>query len=218
MVSKKNRIYFFFVLLNAVAILIPSFSIARPVAYKDAISLGASIQEKRLDFEGNYSITRWFSFGPHVVQIDEGRSKSTYVFPQFNFLLKRWNLERSQANVYLFGGPGYRDRLDKGSFSGFVGGQADFETRRVYMATMGQSILSTSKPYHYRWQVRVGVAPYLASYKSLQTWIIAKVDYQSYFKNEWTAGPGLRFMWRQFLLEAGSGFRGEWFVNFLTEF
>ena len=97
------------------------------------VEYGAGTMEEAQIF---HAPSHRYSVGGGYLKLDsdvDGRERSI-AYARANLLVKRWNLEAAQANVFAWGGAGSASGNDFGGnvFTGTAGAQADYETRRVY--------------------------------------------------------------------------------------
>ena len=139
---------------------------------------------------------------------------------QYNRLVKRWNEQNSQANLYIKTGIGQGDPFGDGDteLAGFVGLGADWETRRwftsyearAYDLTFDQSI---------RHAARIGVAPYIGDYGDLHTWVMLQVENQPENETPTTITPLVRFFYDVQMVEVGYTLESERFMaNWIVRF
>ncbi len=175
---------------------------ARPVSYPggwtvmqtntgDASSIHAHYSPTYQDSIGLYSERNWGEDW-HFTGV------------QYNRLLKRWNEQSSQANVYFKGAVGQADAFGPGGkeLAGFVGLAADWETRRWFTSYEARAYdfgFETSV----RHAARVGVAPYIGDYGDLHTWLMLEVENKPEAEAPTTATALVRFFYDVQLLEIG---------------
>ena len=112
--------------------------------------------------------------GGHVdfrSDIDGHSEHINYARP--NWLVKRWNLDDAQANVFVWGGAGSAtgNTFSGTRLTGNTGAQADYETRRIY--TSLKTDLQRSVEFSNRIDtLQLGVAPYKHDYAGLATWFV----------------------------------------------
>ncbi len=105
--------------------------------------------------------------------IDERSRDITYA--RFNYLVKRWNREDSQANVFAWGGIG-RARLSESAgdeTAWNAGVQLDYETRRVYSSLKTDLFEGTSFSNRVD-TLQLGIAPYEHDYDGIATWFVVQ--------------------------------------------
>lgn len=165
-----------------------------------------------------YSPKWWMGAGAVVETVDQER---VYSSAQVGFLLKRWNWEDAQANIYFIGGAGYYTNrvngavIDDGGFSR-VGTQWDYETRRVYVNAryIERRSFDGFEELDNLVDVAVGFAPYAGNYEDLNTWVILRyMDGRD--MQESMISPTLRFFYRNYLWEVAMSTRGEPQMNFM---
>src|SRR5688572_17873398 len=110
---------------------------AKPIAYTQGTTVmgeyGAGTMEELQVF---YAPRYFYSVGAGHLALNsdiDGRSRDI-TYARFNYLVKRWNRERSQANVFAWGGIGNANVSESpdDQFTWNAGFQVDYETRRVY--------------------------------------------------------------------------------------
>lgn len=105
--------------------------------------------------------------------VDDSTRDITYA--RFNYLPKRWNMETAQANVFVWGSVGraHIGETADDEFAWNVGGQVDYETRRVYASF--RSDLHEASDYSHRIDtVQLGIAPYEHDYSTLAVWFVVQ--------------------------------------------
>jgi hypothetical protein len=149
---------------------------AKPIAFAHGTTImaeyGAGTMEEVQAFYAPYY---WLSLGPGWLHLDSdaiGRTRDIR-YLRVNYLVKRWNLEDAQANIFAWGG------LGTATGSGFRGSeldreagfQADYETRRVYASWV--SDLHESNAYSHRVDtLQLGFSPYAHDYRDLALWFV----------------------------------------------
>ena len=149
---------------------------AKPIAFANGTTImaeyGAGSMEEVQTF---YAPWYWLSLGAGSLRLDSDEMHRTrdIDYLRANYLVRRWNLEDAQANVFVWGGLGMASGSD---FRGHTidreaGFQADYETRRVYASVM--SDLHESSAYSHRIDtLQLGFAPYAHDYTDLATWFV----------------------------------------------
>ena len=135
---------------------------------------------------------------------------------QNNFLIKRWNQDDSQANIYLFSGLGKKTQAINTKMV-HIGAQIDWETRRLYTQFESHSFLSENTTHLLN--IRFGLSPYLSDYNSLHSWLILQITDKITNKNhDITAMPVLRFFIDNYLAEIGSNFSNKHMATLMLHF
>ncbi len=186
---------------------------AHPVSYGRSLSLTSHNNKNRSHNTIHYSPTYWWSYG---VEVHSDRETKIFL-PRVGFLVKRWNGDDYQANIYAFGGYGYIDwdqSQGKKSDVYRVGTQLDWETRKIftlakYARYEGTDFLKEN------YMVRLGFAPYLAKYNELNTWLMLQLSHQPHSQMSQTSvTPLIRMFYKNVLWEFGASTSGNWLVNF----
>jgi hypothetical protein len=155
---------------------------AKPIAYADGTTvMGEYGADTMVEVQAFYAPTYRYSLGGgHLVlrsDVDDATRDITYA--RFNYLPKRWNMEAAQANVFVWGSIGgahvgqSADQPAANVFAWNVGGQLDYETRRVYASL--RTDLHESSDYNHRIDtLQLGIAPYPHDYQTLATWFVVQ--------------------------------------------
>ena len=185
---------------------------AHPVIWKNGTVITSKFMESLNEFELHYSLTHQWAVGVHGVEMDG----VSYGMVQSNHLLNRWNGKGSQGNMYLFSGLGAA--FNKRHLPILhLGVQADWETRWVY-TQMSLHGFFKEDPIHFA-SLRLGVAPYLADFDELNSWIILQLNdrYQEQ-SHHLSVTPLVRLFKDTFLLEFGSNFSDYYVVTMMIHF
>ncbi len=154
---------------------VPAF--AKPIAFADGTTVmaeyGAGTMTEAQVF---YAPKYFWSLGLGHTELEglfDQRREITYA--RVNYLLKRWNLESAQANVFTWGGVGgaYVSETNGHEFTWNAGGQLDYETRRVY-GSLKTDFFSAAAFSHRIDTMQLGVAPYEHDIDSLATWFVVQ--------------------------------------------
>lgn len=197
----------------------PKNSFANPVSFKDGWGIMPATAPDWSDLVVNYSFTNRYSLGASYFYRHGSDRTSNFAIGQFSYLVKRWNELDSQANVYVSAGLGGRhdSKLDD-ALAGYAAIEGDYETRRIYTLLGAESLQSPGGADFSRIRYRAGVAPYLAPFESLQTWLIAQVDYMPEMSDKITITPLVRFFLNNYALEVGVSLDGKPFVGAMAHF
>jgi hypothetical protein len=164
------------VLLFAAAV--PGLSVAKPIAFAHGTTVmaeyGAGTMEEAQAF---YAPTYKMSAGLGYLALDseDGRLSRDIVYGRVNYLVKRWNLEDAQGNVYGWGGLGSArtGTGDSDLFAWNAGAQFDYETLRIY-ASLKTDYQHSSEFSHRIDTLQLGVAPYKHDFATLATWFVVQ--------------------------------------------
>jgi len=151
---------------------------AKPIAFSHGTTVmaeyGAGTMTEAQVF---YAPKYFYSLGGGYLElesdIDGKRREITYA--RANYLVKRWNMEAAQANVFTWGGVGqaYVSETNGHEFAWNAGAQADYETRRYYASI--KTDLQVADTFTHRIDtLQLGIAPYKHDFDSLATWFVVQ--------------------------------------------
>ena len=191
---------------------------AKPISY-----VGGTMLMVENDYTGNtvsldYTFTPRFAaafYAKHEIHGNE----FTALGPQLNTLIKRWNMPDGQGNIFAMTGAGAAvGRNGDDRFAAWATILADYETRRVFTSYEAR-FMYVPGVEHSLWQrARVGVAPYLANYDDLNTWLMIQVDHHPDKSRATTVTPLLRLFYKTFLVEGGVSTKGDVMFNLVKQF
>jgi len=159
-----------------------SLAQAKPIAFSHGTTVMAeygagTMEEAQVFYAPKYFYSLGGGFLALESDIDHRRREITYA--RANYLVKRWNLEAAQANVFTWGGAGqaYVSETNDHAFAWNVGAQVDYETRRVYASL--KTDLHRSDAFSHRIDtLQLGIAPYEHDFDTLATWFVVQArDY-----------------------------------------
>jgi len=152
--------------------------LAKPIAFANGTTIMAEYGAGTMDeLQAFYAPYYWLSLGGGHLRLESdviSRSRDIS-YLRANYLVRRWNLEDAQANVFAWGGLGTATGNDfrGGRLDRNAGFQADYETRRIYASVM--SDLHESTAYSHRIDtLQLGFAPYPHDYSDLATWFVVQ--------------------------------------------
>jgi hypothetical protein len=187
---------------------------AKPIAYADGTTvMGEYGAGTMTEVQAFYAPTHRYSIGGGHLSLNSDIDDDTrdITYARFNYLPKRWNLAAAQANVFVWGGLGRAHIGETGDneFAWNVGGQLDYETRRLYSSVRTE--LHEASSYSHRIDtLQLGVAPYQHDYETLAVWFVVQARRYTgglYDGAEW-AGL-LRFFKHNAWVEAGVTLDGD---------
>jgi hypothetical protein len=201
-----------------IGFLLPALGIAHPVSFKGSWMIeskfSSPMTEMGIGHTLGYSTALWVKAMSFPIQHTD-----TLGFIQINHLLKRWNSEDSQGNIYIGAGKGQSINLNsslpplRNISLGFF--QVDWETRQVYFMIDHQNF-STNTPHTAVTRARGGFAPYLSDFDQQSAWMILEV---AQFDHEFLDIRGiLRLYYKNILYEIGGSMNGQAIVNLMTHF
>ena len=142
---------------------------------------------------------------------------------QWNQLLLRYNTLFSQLNIYSKLQAGiallvedFKSGVSKVYPQVGLAISGDAETRRFYIRYQlaGLSFFEEANPLQLSHEAALGVAPYIADFGALHTWIMVQADY-SHTSNQLDITPLIRMFYDIFLWEVGINFRGKLLFNWI---
>jgi hypothetical protein len=181
---------------------------AKPIAFANGTTAMAEYGAGTMtEAQAFYAPSYRYSLGGGHLSLNSDLNDNTrdITYLRFNYLPKRWNMEAAQANVFVWGSVGraHIGETDANEVAWNVGGQFDYESRRVYASL--RSDLHEGSSFSNRIDtLQLGIAPYEHDYETLAIWFVVQArNYTGglYDGTEW-AGL-LRFFKRNAWLEAG---------------
>jgi hypothetical protein len=196
---------------------------AKPIAFADGTTVmaeyGAGTMAEAQIF---YAPTFRYSVGGGHLSLNSAEDDRTrdITYLRFNYLPKRWNLEAAQGNVFVWGSVGraHMNETSQDEFAWNVGGQLDYETRRLY-GSLRTDLHEASDFSHRIDTLQLGVAPYKHDYGTLAVWFVVQARQYTgglYDGTEW-AGL-LRLFKRNVWLEVGPTPEGKLQAMFMVNF
>src|SRR5688500_15555896 len=135
------------------------------------------------------------------MDIDE---KNFYTIgPQLNPLIKRWNLPEGQGNIFAITGGGMARQGSQSEPAAWAAFLADYETRRVFFSYEPRLTYAGDIEKAFSQRLQAGVAPYLADYDQLNTWLVFRFDHYPAKDDHFVVTPMIRFFYKTIWLEAG---------------
>lgn len=153
---------------------------AKPIAYEDGTTVMGEITAGAMqEYQAFYAPSYRWSAGGGWLRLDTEDADITreIAYVRANALLKRWNLPRAQANVFAWSGVGSARGSD---FEGHAtawnaGGQADYETLRLYGALRSDWQYVQDRFAHRIDTLQFGWAPYAHDWDRLATWFVLQL-------------------------------------------
>jgi hypothetical protein len=150
---------------------------AKPIAFARGTTVMAeygagTMKEAQLFYAPKY----FWSLGAGYLEVEvEDGQRREITYARANYLVKRWNREAAQANVFVWGGAGsaYVSETNDSRFAWHAGAQVDYETRRVY-ASLKTDVHRSSAFTNRADTLQLGIAPYEHDYDSLATWLVVQ--------------------------------------------
>jgi hypothetical protein len=190
---------------------------AKPLSY-----VGGTMAMQENDETGN-TLTLDYTFDPHYAvglyaKQENGGKEFFTVGPQFNTLIKRWNLPDGQGNIFNMTGAGVSRFHGDDNASAWTALLADYETRRIF-TSYELRLMYADHIENSAWQrARIGFAPYLANYDDVNTWFMLQVDHHPAKDDTVVVTPLVRLFYKTTLVEAGYSSNHDIMFNWLLQF
>ena len=207
------------ILFIAVAISLTTMSAhAHPVSYQGATGLMTWNQPFMSDSWITYSFRPDMAIAARFMRMEMRDGKLNYDGLQLDYLLKRWNGDDHQANIYLYGGGGvvrFNHRYGSAPFAGF---EADAEDRKYFARIKAEYMKPTVGDEFSHVEARLGIAPYEAEYSEIASWFMVQAQWHPTLAKKFVVTPLARIFYKSFLLESGVSLDGDWMMNFMFHF
>jgi hypothetical protein len=186
------------------------------MGFKDAVMVMGEASSANKDWMVNYSFTSKDALGAsyHLWKGD-GKTPGMRVAHtglSYTRLVKRWNSEGSQANVWF--GVDIGNTTDALSFSGSKFGampsvQLDWETTRLDALGYASTLKISGGPQYPTYKMQAGFSFFEAEYDEWQPWFVVEVKHMPgmYAKPEVT--PFLRVISKSLYIELGANLQGK---------
>ena len=208
----KYILYFYFVI---------SSLFARPVSYVNGWTFITMNDNKNLSSLIHFTPSSRYSLG---YKVDHDKSKEYWINAlNINYLVKRINKKHSQANIYFKSGAGliysdYSQYSKKKEFVSYAEISTDWENRHRLYAYNNKVIKSNNIDSTFIQKARFGIAPYVASYGKLHTWLIYELNHMPEENKVFFSNGILRFFKSPNLLEIGMNNDRDILFNFIKRF
>ncbi len=181
-------------------------AVAAPMGFKGSVMAMGDFSPNWRESWANYAFTARDAIGAGGLYMRSDDEHLTRTMAELNYtrLLKRWNLENAQANVWLFAGIGaIRGNDFAGSkFAYAPGVQLDYETTRVYVAATAR-LYRASGLNHDFGSVRAGFSFYEADYHEVQPWLLVEARRMRGLSDKTEITPMLRLIHNRYFVEFG---------------
>lgn len=165
----------------------------------------------------DYTLSPHYAVGFYAKQ-EVGGKKFYTAGPQINTLLKRWNMPDGQANIFNMSGMGDSHYHGKDGFSAWSSILADYETRRIFTSYEIRGMYADTIEKSVWQRARIGVAPYLANYEDINTWVMLQIDHHPAKYDTLVLTPLVRFFYKTTLVEAGYSSNNHFMFNWVLQF
>lgn len=188
---------------------------AHPVAFQGSVGIMGYHSADMSEQELNYSFRYWMAPSVQMLRLTKNTSRQDVYLGKMNFLVKRWNGENYQGNIYAHLGGGESRLSGKWRGVGHGGITADIEDRRFYFLTELASVRNSEKNEFSFWKARFGFAPYITGFDGIHTWMILEANRKSIGDKTVQLVPTLRFFYQNVLWEIGYSLKGDMHFNYI---
>lgn len=219
--------FFKALLTGAIAFASSQYATAGPMGFKDSYMLMGDFNNNWRESFINYAITPRDAFGVSATYMrsDDKTKTRTLEEATYTRLLERWNMPHSQANLWFVGGIGAVQGEDEGingdrNFDKVMftpGVQFDYETTRIYFQATHR-LYRASDINHDFSSARAGFSFYETEYDKTQPWFIVEARNMNGLSDKVEITPMLRFINKNFFVEAGVNNSREPRFNFMYIF
>lgn len=194
----------------SIACMLPFAARAAPMGFKDSWMTMGDLGPNWREVYVNYAVTAKDAFGVDntYMRSDDKRQTLDLTDVTYTRLLHRWNMRDAQANLWFVGGLGavrtHDNVLGTSATRTMVspGVQFDYETTRVYFATMTRFYRAHDINHDYG-SVRAGFSFYEIDYDETQPWFIVEARRMHELSNKTEITPMLRLVNKNYFVEAG---------------
>jgi hypothetical protein len=207
----------YLLIFSAVLSSLPPSAHTKPLSY-----VGGTMVMQEND-ETGHTLTVDYTFNPRFAlglysKYEINQDEFWVAGPQFNTLLKRWNLPHGQGNIFGTTGVGLARQGSRSEPAAWLSLLADYETRRVFFSYEPRLMYADDIEKSFWQRASVGFAPYLADYEQLNTWLLLRVDHHPAKDDHFVVTPFIRFFYKTIWLEAGYSSNNHVMVNWTVQF
>lgn len=203
-------------------LLAPLVAAAHPVAFRNATGIMGGHSSRLSHHQINHSFRHWFASGIHHIKEIRPTGSRKATFASANFLVKRWNGNALQANLYNAWGLGRSDLGGPPQSAAYGMIQFDIEDRNYYFLTKHLRVFNRERNDLAQTKLRAGFAPYVAKFNGIHAWLILEWEQSRFFTPRpdhiQSLTPLLRIFYKTLLFEIGQSFDGITKFNYITHF
>lgn len=198
----------------------PTPANAKPVSYVGGTMVMQENDETGYTATVDYTITPRVSIGAYAKRErgEDDRENYTTAGPQVNLLLKRWNFDEAQGNIFSTTGAGVTTLDGHSQFAAWTSILADYETRRIFTSYEARFITAGDIDTAFSHRARVGVSPYKGGYDEINPWLMLQVDHHPTKEDDLVVTPLVRAFYGTNLIEAGYSSNHNIMFNWIKQF
>ena len=190
---------------------------AKPLSY-----VGGTMVMQEND-ETGYTLSIDYTFNPNFAlgfysKYEINQDQFWMAGPELNTLIKRWNLPDGQGNIFNMTGAGMARQGSNNQLAAWAALLADYETRRWFFSYEPRVTYARNIDKAFWQRAYAGVAPYLANYDELNTWLLIRVDHHPAKNDHFVVTPVLRLFYKTIWLELGYSSDNHVMVNWTKQF
>jgi len=175
---------------------------ARPVSYAGGWTVASQNNQIQNRVQLHYSPSENHSLGSIFIK-DREFDQELLGF-QWNYLLNRKNTKKSQRNLYLTTQLGDALGFESNGWAN-IGIIGDWETRKYFLSYGANTFYGDNfNEGEFNHSARIGIAPYIADYGSVHTWLILQLENRPERENELLVTPVIRLFRGDYLFEIGA--------------
>ncbi len=217
----------FRVFLPLLALLLNQPATAGPMGFSESFMTMGDFNNNWRELNMNYAITPRDAFGIAATYMRADDKMKSRTLEEFTYtrLIQRWNLPHAQANLWFQGGvgalqgknntSGENHHFDKVMVT--PGVQFDYETTRLYFQA-AHRLYRASDINHDFTSLRAGFSFYETDYDKTQPWFILEARNMNGLSEKIEVTPMLRFINKNYFVEAGVNNSREPRLNFMYIF
>ncbi|MBI2768154.1 MAG: hypothetical protein HYX47_00895 [Burkholderiales bacterium] len=194
---------------------------AGPMGFKDSVMAMGDFGPNWREGWANYAFTPRDAVGAGGVWMRSDDKRITREFAEVNYtrLVKRWNAEHSQGNLWfvLGAGPLRGTGLDGTRTMLAPGISADWETTRLYFSAAARLYRASGVNHDYA-SLRAGFSFYEVDYDEVQPWFILEARRMRGLSDRTEITPMLRVVQNRYFVEAGVNNSRQARLNFMYIF
>lgn len=191
---------------------------AHPVAYQGATGVMTWNQPFMSDYWITYSFRPDMAAAGRFMRMEMPGGRLNYSGLQYDYLVKRWNGDDYQANIYAYGGAGNVNFSSKDGVGYLAGIEADIEDRKYFALIKAETMQTDVADDFNHLEGRLGIAPYEAQYTEIATWFMVQAQWHPALNKKFVLTPLARLFYKSFLIESGVSLDGDWMMNFMFHF
>lgn len=179
---------------------------AGPMGFKDSVMVMGDFSPNWREGWANYALTPRDALGAGALWMRSDDKQRTRTFSEATYtrLVKRWNGEHSQANVWFVAGVGPVTGNDfEGTRTMWAPGlSADYETTRFYVAAAARLYRAPQINHDFA-MARIGFSFYEVDYDEVQPWLVLEARRMRGLSDKTEITPMLRLIHNRYFVDVG---------------